>query len=101
MYLSLIVTFLLLLVIIITSLQNSMPLEVKFIIWKLPMSVTALIFYSSLVGAAIVAALTLPKLVNKYLKTRSLNKELYGLKRRTVELEKKNMELEKQNVEKP
>ena len=98
MYLSLTVTFLLLLGIIITSAQNSMPLELKFIIWKLEVSLAALILYSSAVGAAIVAVLTLPKLVTKYLKVRSLNKELHNLKMRNVELEKRTMELEKKRV---
>ena len=55
MYLSLIITFLLLLVIIITAIQNSMPLEVKFIAWNDQMSLTALIFYSSLFSVAIEA----------------------------------------------
>ena len=99
MYLSLIMTFLLLLVIIITGIQNSISLEVEFVIWKLQMSLTALIFYSSLFGAAIVSVLTLPKLGSKYLKVRSLNKELYGLKERTVELEKQKVELQKQPPE--
>lgn len=68
MYLSLIITFLLLLIIIITSIQNSMPLELKFITWKLQMSLTALVLYSSIIGAAIIAVLTLPKFVRNYLK---------------------------------
>ena len=91
MYLSLIITFLLLLVIIIASIQNSMPLELKFVIWKLQISLTALIFYSSIVGAAIVAVLSLPRLVSKYLKVRSLNKEIIELKKEIVELKKQNI----------
>ena len=101
MYLPLIVTFLLLLSIIITSTQNSMPLELKFIIWKLEVSLAALIFYSSAVGGAIVAVLTLPKLVSKYLKVRSLYKEIYELQKRAVELEKQTVELRKQGMENP
>lgn len=88
MYLSLIVTFLLLLGIVITSIQNSMPLEVKFIAWNHQMSLTALIFYSSLLGGAIVAVLALPKLVKTFLQVRRLNKEIYKLNNRIVELEK-------------
>jgi len=88
MYLSLIITFLLLLGIIITSLQNSMPLELKFITWNLQMSSTALIFYSSLIGGAIVSVLALPKLVRKSLDVRSLNREIYKLKGKILELEK-------------
>lgn len=88
MYLSLIITFLLLLGIIITSLQNSMPLELKFITWNLQMSSTALILYSSLIGGAIVAVLASPKLVRKSLAVRSLNREIYKLKGKILELEK-------------
>lgn len=88
MYLSLIVTFLLLLGIVITSIQNSMPLEVKFIVWNHQMSLTALIFYSSLFGGAIVAVLALPKLVKKCLQVRGLNREIKRLNERIMDLEK-------------
>ncbi|MBC8177927.1 MAG: LapA family protein [Desulfobacteraceae bacterium] len=88
MYLSLIIAFLLLLGIIAASIQNSMSLEFKFITWKLQISLTALIFYSSIVGAAIVALLTLPRLVSKYLKVRSLKREIIELKKEIVELKK-------------
>ena len=80
MYFSIIITFLLLLGISITAIQNSMPLDFKLFIWNLQISITALIFYSSLVGGAIVAVLTLPKLVRKSLDVRSLNRESHKLK---------------------
>jgi uncharacterized integral membrane protein len=83
MYLSLIITFLLLLVIIITAIQNSMPLDFKFFTWTFQLSITALIAYSSLMGGAIVAILTLPKLAKKSLHARSMNKELHKLKEKT------------------
>ena len=88
MYLSLIITFLLLLGIIITGLQNNVQLELKFITWYLQMSSKALIFYSSLIGGAVVAVLSLPKLVKKSIDVRSSNKEIYRLKKKIVELEK-------------
>jgi uncharacterized integral membrane protein len=88
MYFTLIITFLLLLAIVITSIQNSMPLEVKFIAWNHQMSLTALIFYSSLLGGTVVALLTLPKLVRKSLQVRRLNKEIDTLKQKTTELER-------------
>lgn len=91
MYLSLIVTFLLLMGIVITSIQNSMPLEVKFITWNHQMSLTALIFYSSLLGGAIVAVLALPKLVKKFLQLRRLNRETHKLKEKILELEKRHV----------
>jgi len=87
MYFSLIITFLLLLVVIITAIQNSMPLEFKFFAWKLQISITALIFYSSLIGAAIVAVLALPKLVRKSLDVRRLHRDRDKLKGRMLDLE--------------
>jgi len=88
MYFSLIITFLLVLGLVITSLQNSMPLELKFITWNLQMSSTALILYSALMGGAVVAVLAVPKLVRKSLDVRSLNREIYKLKEKILELEK-------------
>jgi len=88
MYLSLIITFLLILGIIIPSVQNIMPLELKFITWNLQMSATALILYSALIGGAIVAVLILPKLMRKTLDVRSLKKEIYKLKGKILESEK-------------
>jgi len=90
MYLSLIITFLLFLVIIIAGIQNGMPMDLKFFIWDLQMSITALIFYSSLIGGAIVAILTLPKLVKKYLNVRSLNREIHKLKENMTTLGKEH-----------
>jgi len=83
--------FLLLLVIIITAIQNSMPLDFKFFIWNFQISITALIFFSSLVGGAIVAVLALPKLATKSLHGRSMRREIQKLKEKTVELEKRNV----------
>lgn len=85
MYFSLIITFLLLLIIIITAVQNSMPLDFKFLTWNFQLSITALIFYSSLIGGAIVAVLALPKLANKSLHGRSMNKEIQKLKKKILE----------------
>ena len=92
MYFSLIITFLLFLVIIIAGIQNSMPLDVKFFIWNIKMSITALIFYCSVIGGSIVAILTLPKLVKKSLHVRSLNREIHKLKEEMTELGKEHVE---------
>jgi uncharacterized integral membrane protein len=88
MYFSLIVAFLFLLGLVIISLQNSMPLDLKFITWNLQMSLSALILYSSLIGGAIVAVLALPKLVRKSLDGRSLKREISNFKKKIAELEK-------------
>ena len=92
MYFSLIITFLLLLGIIVAGIQNSMSIELKFFVWKFQLSLMALIFYSSLIGGAIVAVLALPKLASKSIKVRRLNRENYELKKRSVELEKEHEE---------
>ena len=91
MYFSLIINFLLVLVIIITAIQNSMPLDFKFFIWNLQMSITALIFCSSLIGGAIMALLALPKLVRKSLDVRSLNRKILKLEENMIELEKRHV----------
>jgi hypothetical protein len=65
-----------------------MPFKLEFITWNLQISSTALILYSSLIGGAIVAILSLPKLVRKSLDVRSLNREIYKLKGKILELEK-------------
>ncbi len=80
MSISLIISFLLLLVVIVTAIQNSMPLNFKFLTWDLQMSVMALIVYSAIMGGAIVAILTLPKLGKKSLHERRMNKEIHKLK---------------------
>ena len=92
MYLSLIITFLLILGIVVASIQNNVSMDLKFFTWKLQLSLAAVMFYSALIGAAIVAVLTLPKLVTRYLKIRGLKKEMDELKRKTFELEKQQEE---------
>jgi len=91
MYLSLIITFLLLLVIIITAIQNSMPLDFKFFTWNFQISITALIFFSSLIGGAIVAVLALPKLATKSIHGRSMNREIKKLKEENLQLGNKSV----------
>ena len=91
MYLSLIITFLLLLLIIITAMQNSIPLDIKFFIWNFQISITALIFFSSLIGGAIVAVLALPKLAKKSLHGRGMNREIKKLKEANILLGKKSV----------
>jgi len=91
MYVSLIITFLLLLAIIIPAIQNSMPLDFKLFIWKFQVSITALIFYSSLFGGVIVGVLALPKLAKKSFHERSMNREIHKLKEKILELEKRHV----------
>lgn len=88
MYFSISVAFLLVLGLVITSLQNSTPLELKFITWNPEMSLTALILCASLIGGAIVAVLAVPKLVRKSLDAKRLNREISNFKRKIPDLEK-------------
>ena len=90
MYLSLFVTFLLLLVIIITAIQNSMPVEFKFFSWSFQISVAALISFSALIGGAIVAVLAFSRLAKKYFHERSMNREIRKLNEKILELEKRH-----------
>ena len=85
MYFSLIITFGLLLVIVVPAIQNSMPLDFKFFTWTFQISITALVVYSSLMGGAIVAILTLPKLAKISLRARSMNKEIHKLREKSAE----------------
>ncbi len=101
MFFSLIVAFLLLLVVIIASIQNTVPLDLKFVTLQIQLPLSFVIFYSSVLGGAIVAILTLPKLVSKYFKVRGLNKKIRELKKRSLDLEKTTMELERENLDKP
>ena len=88
MFFSLLIAFLLFLVIIITGLQNSIPLDLRFFTWDLQMSFTALILNSSMIGGAIVTILTLRKLVTKSLHARRLHKEIHKLREKMLWLEK-------------
>jgi len=87
MYITLIVTFLLILAVIIPGVQNNTPTTLKFFFWEVEATLTALIFYSALLGSAIVAILILPKLVRKYLDVRNLKKQLSLLQAKAVEIE--------------
>ena len=98
MLFSLIVAFLLILVVVIAGIQNTVSLDLKFITWQIQIPLSYVVFYSSVLGGAIVAVLALPKLVSKYFKVRSLNKKIRELKKRTLNLDKTNMYMETDNL---
>ncbi len=77
-------------VIIIAAVQNSMPLDFKFFIWTFQLSITALIVYSSLMGGAIVAILTLPKLATKSLDVKRLKREIHKMKENMIVMGKEH-----------
>jgi uncharacterized integral membrane protein len=87
MYLILIVTFMLILAVLIPGIQNNTPATFKFFFWSIEATITALVFYSSLIGAAIVAILALPKLARKHLDIRNLKKQLSFLKKGEADIE--------------
>ena len=93
MYVSLIVTFLLILGITIFALQNGMPLKVKFFVWEYDTSLVAVVFGSSLIGFIIGFIFTLPGVIRKHFRERKLTRQVH-------ELEKKSQELEGHSVEK-
>ncbi|MBN2467490.1 MAG: LapA family protein [Deltaproteobacteria bacterium] len=93
MYISLIVTFALILGVTIFALQNGMPLEVKFIVWGFHTSLIAVILGSALVGVLIMAVISMPGLVKERFRAKKLQK-------RVRELENKSQELEHQLMEK-
>ncbi len=79
MTITLIVTFILILLVSIFGFQNGMPLDVKFLFWNIHTSLIAVIFGSTLLGALIVAVLAVPKLVKKHFNEKKLTKKLDGV----------------------
>jgi uncharacterized integral membrane protein len=78
-YVSMIVSFLILLCLVVAGVQNSTPLEVKVGWWTFQMSLPSVVFWAAAGGAAVVAVLSLPKLARKVLQTRRLHKEVARL----------------------
>ena len=89
MYVSLIVTFLLVLGITVFALQNDTTIAIKFFIWECDYTQVVVILGSALLGAAIMAVMTWPQMIKKHFKARRLARQV-------CELEKKNQELENQ-----
>ena len=87
MYITLIVIFLLILAVVIPGIQNNTPATLKFFLWEIEATLTALVFYSALLGAAIIAILLLPKLARKYLDVRNLKKQISVLQEKAIETE--------------
>jgi uncharacterized integral membrane protein len=88
MYLSLIVTFILLMGLVVAAVQNTTPIDFKFLMWGFQMSVTGLIFYAALFGGAMVSLLTLPGLIRQLMRNRSYRRETRELKQRLGRIEK-------------
>ena len=78
-YVSMIVSFLVLLGLVIAGSQNAIPVQIKFAMWTVEMSLSAVLFWAAAAGAVIVGFLSLPKLSVKSLQARRLRKEVRRL----------------------
>jgi uncharacterized integral membrane protein len=78
-YVSMIVSFLVLLCLVIAGVQNNTPLQVKVAWWSFEMSFSSIVFWAAAGGAAIVAVLSLPKLAGKVFQNRRLHKDVQRL----------------------
>jgi len=87
MYLSRIITFLLILGITIFALQNSVPLDITFFIWQFRTSLVAVIFAACSVGLLIGLVFTLPRLTRKHLREKKLIKVARDLEERCAVLD--------------
>jgi len=84
MQLSLLVSFIGILVLVVASVQNAVPVELSLFAWTFQTSLNTLIALSGLVGAGAAGALLLPRLVKKHMTMRRLKKDLSREKKRSV-----------------
>jgi uncharacterized integral membrane protein len=91
MYISLIVTFLLVLGITVFALQNDTIIAIKFFIWEYNYTQVAVILGSAVVGAAIMAIMTWPQTIKQHLKTRKLSRQVRELEQKHKERENQLM----------
>jgi uncharacterized integral membrane protein len=78
-YVSMIVSFLLLLCLVIAGAQNEAIVQLKFIKWTMEMPLSSVLLWAAAVGAGIVGFLSLTKLSIKSLQARRLRKEVRRL----------------------
>ncbi len=78
-YVSLIVSFLILLVLAIAGVQNTAMVQVRFIGWAWATSLSDIILWAAVSGACIVAFLSVPKLSTILVRARRLRKEVIRL----------------------
>lgn len=78
-YVSMIVSFLLLLCLVIAGAQNEAIVQIKFVKWLVEMPLSSVLLWAAAVGAGIVGFLSLPKLSIKILQARRLRKEVRRL----------------------
>jgi len=78
-YISMSISFLILLCLAIAGTQNEAPVQIRFATWTMEMSLSAVLLWAAAAGAAVVAFLSLPKLSIKSLQARRLRKEVRRL----------------------
>jgi len=76
-YVSLILTFILILILVILGMQNTAELEITFLAWQFQSTVSYLILNTALLGAAALGILSLPKLAKKHYHLKKARKELH------------------------
>ncbi len=91
MYVSLIVTFLLVLGITVFALQNDTIIAIKLFIWECNYTQVVVILGAALVGAAIMAVMTWPQMIKKHLKARRLARQVRELEKKCQDLESQLM----------
>ena len=78
-YVSMIVSFLILLCLVVAGAQNGIPVQIKFVTWTLETSLSAVLLWAAAAGAFVIGVLSLPKLSVKSLQARRLRKEVRRL----------------------
>jgi uncharacterized integral membrane protein len=76
-----VISFLILILLVVAGAQNSASLQIKIGWWNLQMSLTEVIFWAAVGGAAVIAVLSLPKMGKTYMETRRLHKEIRRLEK--------------------
>jgi uncharacterized integral membrane protein len=82
---TMILSFLILLLLVIVGVENSSVLQIKFAWWEMQMPLGAVIFWAAVGGAAMIAIVSLPKLGKKYMEARRLHKEVRKLEKLCTE----------------
>jgi uncharacterized integral membrane protein len=78
-FVSMMVSFLILLCLVVAGAQNAIPVQIKFVAWTMDMSLSSLLLWAAAAGAGIVGFLSIPKLSTKSLQARRLRKEVRRL----------------------
>jgi uncharacterized integral membrane protein len=75
-----VLAFIFLVILGLFGVQNTETLTVNFLLWKLELSLTLLVLYCAVLGAAFVGILSLPKLANKHFSLKRARRELNKLR---------------------